>query len=163
MSIRAAVRLIGSAVILLASAAWGFGRIRAERRKTDELAAFCGLVRYIGENIAHFSRPLPEIYADYSDEVLGRIGFLDALCVSGMEAAVRTMTVTDDEKCGREIKAFASAIGGGYREEQTQLCEYTFSRLSGVLAERRESAKSREKLYRTIPVLIALSVILMLI
>ena len=161
MNIQTSVKLIGGGAILLSAVLWSYLKIRAERRKTDELDAFCSLVRYIGANIEHFSRPLPEIYSDYSDRVLDAIGFTEAMREGGMKKAVERLSVADDKEYSREIGNFADKIGGGYREEQTELCAYTSARLTELLDSRRASARDKEKLCRTIPVLLALSVLLM--
>ena len=163
MNIQMSVKLTGSAAVLMSAVVWSIGRVRVERRKTDELAAFCDFVGYIGENIAHFSRPLPEIYSGYSDAALEESGFFDALSDGGMTAAVRCLGIYGEKECTDEIKMFAEKIGGGYREEQSGLCEYTKNRLSAMLEKRRSTAHGKEKLYRTIPLLLALSVILMFI
>ena len=163
MNMQTICKLIGCAGVLVSAVLWGIYKIRTERRKTDELAAFCDLVGYIGENIAHFSKPLPEIYAAYSDKTLSDGGFLAILRKSGMKTATESLAVFHEREVGGEMLTFASRIGDGYREEQTALCEYTKSRLGGMLEKRKTASRDREKLYRTVPLLVALSVLLMFI
>ena len=157
------IKLIGGAVTVIAAVMWGQGKIRTERKKTDELAALCRLVRYIGDNIEHFSRPLPEIYADFDDEILRREGFIEALKKDGMKTALGKGLLTVDGEAIEEMERFADRIGGDYREEQTELCEYTRSHLTGYVEERKKNSHDKEKLYRTCPVLLALSAVLMFI
>ena len=86
-----------------------------------------------------------------------------ALRSDGMKKAVDCLSIAADKECARDIFSFAEKIGDAYRDEQTELCRYTEDRLRAVLEKRKSSAHDREKLYRTIPLLLALSVILMFI
>ena len=163
MSIQSTVKLLGALTVVLSSVWWGVGKVRHERRKTDELDAFCDLVAFIGENISHFVRPLPEIYAEYTDGFPRGSAFAEVLRAEGMNAAIDTLAVNEDDACARDMYSFAERIGGGFREEQTELCEYTRSRLLAVCEKRKTTAKEREKLYLTIPLLLSFAAILMFI
>lgn len=160
---RAVFKLIGAAVLITSAVMWGIFKVRAERKTTDELEELCALVAFIGDNIAHLSRPLPEIFNEFRSNVLESCGFVDALRSGGMKAAVASLSCGESSEITREMSLFSEKLGMGYREEQTKLCNYTEGRLRTMLEERKKSLRDKEKLYRTIPVLLALSVILMFI
>ena len=152
------IRAAGALLLLAASIGFGAANIRAEKNRRRELDAILRLVRHIRENIEHFSRPLGEIWARFDDPVLDASGFLAVLRREGMEAAVRKSTLTADVRA--VLSSFASSLGRGYREEQIALCRYTEEKLSGIAETLAKSAPDRERLWRTLPVLAALSLIL---
>ena len=148
--------------MLLASAAGlGVTSIRAERRRRRELDALLSLVRHIRENIEHFSRPLDEIYARFDDPLLAASGFLTRLRQAGMGTAVRESELGIGEEERAVLISFAASLGRGYREEQIALCRYTEEKLTGIAENLARSAPDRERLWRTLPVLGALSLILL--
>ena len=61
------------------------------------------------------------------------------------------------------VQEFVRTIGNGYRAEELRLCEYTIGRLRGILDRARTDAAGQLRLYRTVPMLLALSVILILL
>lgn len=160
---RAVYKLIGAAVMLISAVMWGIFKVRAERKITDELEELCSLVGFIGDNITHLSRPLPEIFEEFRSDALDECGFIDALRHGGMRNAVAHLSCGENSEITREMSLFSEKLGMGYREEQTKLCDYTLGHLRALLEERKKTLRDKEKLYRTIPVLLALSVILMFI
>ena len=157
------IKLSGCALTVLSSVLWGQKKIRAERRKTAELGSLVSLVGFIGANISHFCRPLPEIYADFSDELLDSSGFTGLLRENGLKAALEGSSLSLDKNVMDGLTKFAARLGGDYRDEQIELCEYERKRLLSALKERKTAAHDKEKLYRTCPVLLALSAVLMFI
>ena len=158
-----AVRGFGAALILLSAGGWGAYEIRQGRRRLKELEAVCALLRYIRENIERFSRPLAQIYASWENPALAETGFLGLLRSSGFAAAVREADWHIPAGEREILEQFGEELGKGFREEQTALCRYTEDRLAEALAAMRNDLPGRERLWRTIPLLAALSLILLLI
>ena len=156
------VRGVGALLILLSAGGWGAYEIRRGRRRLKELEAACALVRYIRENIERLSRPLAQIYASREDPVLEEIGFLGPLRTAGFGAAVREAGWHIFPAEREILAAFGEALGKGFREEQTALCRYTEDRLAESLEKAKGDLPGRERLWRSIPVLAALSLILLL-
>lgn len=155
------VRAAGALLLLLSAIGLGAASIRAEKRRRRELDALLSLVRHIRENIEHFSRPLGEIYARFDNPVLAASGFLTRLRQSGMEQAVRETASDVGEEEREVLLAFAGSLGRGYREEQIALCRYTGEKLAQIAENLAKAAPDRERLWRTLPVLAALSLILL--
>lgn len=153
---------IGALALLAAAVVWGFGRIRSERRTTEQIAEMCALVGFIRDNVVHFNRPLPDIYADYYSRLLDDCGFIAVLRSRGLPDALECLSIADDE-IARQLRSFAERIGTGYTDETTELCEYTLARIEPALEKRRGAAHDRERLYRTMPILLALAAIMMFI
>lgn len=156
-------KIIGALILLLCSVGYGFIRIREERRAAAEVEAFAGLIRTVRENIAHYMKPLPEIFASCSGGILEENGFLPLCREKGIRAAWREVPMKLTPKLRTVTEDFVSRIGGGYREDELHLCDYTLEQFEKAEKEMRTELGNREKLYRTIPPLLALSAVLLFI
>lgn len=156
-------KIMGAVMLLAAAVGYGFVKIREERRKIAELDALCELVRYIRENIAHYMKPLPQIFASYNGGILEESGFLGDCRRYGIRTAWENSDLALPEKCRRAMCDFANSIGGGYREDELNLCDYTLEQIDKARLTMREELAGKEKMYRTIPPLLALSVMLIFV
>ncbi|MBR4204160.1 MAG: stage III sporulation protein AB [Clostridia bacterium] len=157
------VKGIGALLLLAASVGYGFSMIGEEKRKIRELRALVRLVRHIRESIDGLRRPLPQIFAAFSDPALAENGFLPLLRERGFEAAARETPWRQTEEVKRLLSDFGSSLGRGFADEELALCRYTEAKLSEALAALEKAAPDREKLWRSIPALLALSVILLML
>ncbi len=155
------IRAAGALLLLAASICFGAANIRAERKRRRELDALLALVRHIRENIEHLARPLHEIYALFDDPALASPGFLTRLRASGFPAALAETELSIGGAERAVLVPFADSLGRGYREEQIALCRYTEEKLSELAESLAKSALDRERLWRALPTLAALSLILL--
>lgn len=153
-------KILGAVLLIVTSVGYGFTKIREERRKIELNDAFCELVKHIRENIAHYMKPLGEIFSSYEGGILEDCGFLGDCRTVGIRLAWERSHFHLSEKPRRLMEDFANSIGGGYREDELNLCDYTASEMEKISRAMREEAVGREKMYRTIPPLLALSVVL---
>ena len=156
------LRAAGALLFVGAAFLWGQSEIRAGRRRIRELEAAGALCRFIRQNIERLATPLPDIFAAYEDPVLSAIGFLPILRREGFRAAVEGADWEIGEAERAVLCSFADALGRGFREEQVSLCRYTEDRIADAADALKKSAPDRERLWRSIPVLGALSALLML-
>ena len=157
------LRAAGAVLLVGAAMLWGLWEIGEGRRRIRELEAAQSLCRFICENIERLSRPLSGIYEAFEDPVLEENGFLPALRKEGFRAALgrARWRLSGGERA--ILSEFADGLGRGFREEQTALCRYTGDRLGDALETLRRGQKDRERLWRAIPVLFALSLLLLLV
>lgn len=159
-------KLAGSVILVAASIVYGRKKVLDERRKLRETEVLCDLVKHVGESIEHTLKPLPEIFRYYHNEVLEECGFLQEIRESGLRQAWESrsegMTGVDDN-VNQQFSVFCREIGRGYRNEEVELCNLTLKRLQDECARLRNDSKNKEKLYKTIPPLMAMSVALMLL
>ena len=157
------VKIIGAVTLLVASVYYGQVKITAERMRIIKLSAIMDMVKFIGEKIEHFSSPIPEILSEYRNSYLESIGYLEAIRTHGLS---KTADIIGTSPTGEEyilIKQFSDSIGKGYKDEEVSLCKYTHHKLTECEEKLSSALKDKEKLYRTIPIMLALSVILILI
>lgn len=156
------IKIIGAVILLAAAFGYGYLKIREERRKIAETDALCDLVSFIRQNIAHYMKPLPDIFAAYSDRcgLLEENGFIEICRTNGIRAAWEETVFHLPDNVREAMADFVRSIGGGYREDELHLCDYTLEQFEKAGLKMREEIKGKEKLYRTIPPLLALSVML---
>ena len=157
------IRCLGAVLLLTAAAGWGFYEIREGRQRIRELEAVRDMVRTVREGIDRLSAPLSEIYASYENPTLAACGFLHLLRTAGMERAVEDTEWRLSPAEQGILSELALHLGRGFREEQTALCRYAEDRLSDALEKRRADEDGRARLWRAIPLLAALSLILLLL
>lgn len=160
-------KIIGGILLLAASVGFGLIKIREERRRIRLARAFCELVKHIRENIAHYMKPLPEIFRTADCPILEEHGFLGDCRERGIRLAWEKFSDSAEnilpERVKRVLAEFSESIGGGYREDELNLCDYTIAELERAVREMTEDSVGKEKIYRTIPPLVALSAMLIFV
>ena len=159
-------KLAGTAVLLLASLLYGRCKVMEERKKVHEFEALLDLVNCITDGIEYGMKPLPEIFAEYRNEILEKNGFLEMARKSGLRETWMAYERKFSVSGGNGMKQFAGfcmKIGNGYKKEELELCGITRKRMEEELEKRKKDNGNREKLYRTIPPLMAMSLVLMLL
>ena len=156
-------KLIGGGLIMLASLLYGRMKIAEERKKSALAEGTVEFVRAVRDNISHYKKPLSEIFDSVRIDALERCGFLPACRSDGIRAAWETGTLKLPGKMSEIMCAFAERIGSGYREDELELCGYTLTQLEKHAEGVRTERENREKLYRNIPPLAALSAVLLVL
>ena len=157
------VSVIGGAVLVICAFYYGIEKSRAEKNSLLLIEALYSFVLHIGQQIETFRTPLPKIYEEYFNEHLEKEGFLQALCERDLFEALLTIRHKLPKDVFFQMESFSRSIGGGYEKEQTDLCGYTAKRLEESMLERRELLGSRLKMYRLLPLLLALCVVILLL
>ena len=159
-------KLIGAVILMAASLIYGRQKVSEERRRLRLTEALCDLVKQVLDHIEHRLKPLPEIFRDYRNSELEACGFLEAVRGRGLREAWEKHGGCFRGLDGRmmtQISAFCLEIGRGYREDEVELCTFTLKQLQEECTRLKNDAKNREKLYRTIPPLMAMSAVLVLL
>ncbi len=150
-------------MILLCSVLWG--RELCNKGKREELLLFglCAFVRYAKEQISTFRTPLFRIFEGFSNVELEKVGFIRSLRAGEGKESAKCLLGKIPDSAYKEICAFLDDLGGGYEEGQNALCAYTLKRLEEVYGERKANLMQRLKMYRSLPFLLALSLIILFI
>lgn len=154
---------IGAGILLAAAWLVSAGLIRDHKTDLQELEALYDMIAFIRDNIEHRMKPLPDIFETYTNAWLESCGFLPAVRRTDLRQAWEEQIVSVTGDARSLVEDFVRNIGSGYRTEELRLCEYTLSRLRGILEQTRADTANRLKLYKTVPMMVALSVILILI
>ncbi len=157
------IELTGAAIVIVAAILASFRLIYEYKTNLRELEALYDMISYIRDNIEHLMKPLPEIFASYSNEYLESCGFLSVVRESDLKQAWKGQVFRVKGEAYTLTTDFVNSIGSGYRTEELRLCEYTLRRFYDIIEKTRAESKNKIKLYKTVPILLALSVILILI
>ena len=156
-------KILGSGILIFAALYFSYIKISASRNKIREISAFIDIISEIKNGIYHFSKPLPEIFSNYNNDYFENNGFLKDITQFSARDVISKYSFVLNNESAEIIKSFFSKIGESYVEDEINLCGYTLERLTQIKNSMISDDKNIGKLYRTIPILAALSVILVLI
>ncbi len=146
--------------MILAAVLFGYWKTGELRGRLALLRGWMDFVAFVRDQIAHFSRPLTEICALYSGGMLEKNGCLSAMREGGIpRGGTFTAGLGEGEK--NAIRQFTQGIGQGYREDALRLCDYTLEQLKEAEKKRSGELGGEERMYRTVPLMFALSLVLM--
>lgn len=144
--------IAGMICLLLAAGLLGRALGRREKRYMESLRYALELLRHIRRKIDLFSTPCGEIMADV------RLG--DDQPVT--EERLR-MLCTDMGREGAVLADFLENLGSGYREDTLRLCDDTIAGLEERHKAAQREYPARAKLYTAMPLLIAVSLIVLIL
>jgi len=142
----------GMLCVLLAAGLLGMGLGREEQQYLESLRCAVDLLRHVRRKIDLFSTPCDALFSDAqaSDGLPLTDEKLQQLC-------------TQLRGEGQILRSFLDALGSGYREDTLRLCDDTAARLQSRLEKAEKEYPSRIKLYTAMPLLIAVSVIVLIL
>lgn len=154
------LRLIGMVFLVAAGVLFGLSIRRAEHMRIGLLASSAALIRHARRKIDLFETPTADLFSDFTegfDERTRR-----ALVEKPLQEALEpVITALSDD--GIALEKFARELGSGYKNDAIRLCDYCLT----VVEDRHTAAVSRygthKKLYLVLPLLFAVSVIVLLI
>lgn len=148
---------------VVASLVYGRLKIRELRRRLLEISSFLKLVKYIGDNVEHFMKPIPEILSGFEDGYLGSVDFISDARTYGLRSAWQKGEFLMSEEVRGILDAYFSSVGGGYLDDEKKLTSYTEKRLEALLESEIAASKDKERIYKTVPPMLAGSIVLILI
>ncbi len=158
------LKLVGAALLTLGG--WGIGCLLAaqERRRVTEIEAILDFLRYIRVQIMTFCRPRGELFASYHNEFLETVGFSERLRTTGrITEALSAPLLSGDKEMRAWLTAFDAELGTSYTEGQIAACDFYIARVEEHLAARREEMPTRTRVRRTVSLVAAVMVALLLL
>lgn len=133
---------------------------RVARERILLLQSSEALLLHARRKIDFFGTPADSLFSDFTD------GFdpptRRALREKSAEDALRLIAERLGEY-GDALMKFSSEIGCGYREDALRLCDYCIEKTIAARTQAQEEYERRRKLYTALPLLFAISVIVLLI
>ena len=157
------IKLVGAVMILVSSAVMGTYIANVYSRRVTSTEAVADFIKYIKRNIESFSMPVGEMVTAYTSEHFELTGFLEAMRADGLSEAIEGGYLTLSGKAEREFAEFASRLGSDYTEGEVKRCEYYTGVFEDLLKAERENVSTNGRLYRLLPPLGAVSLIILLI
>ena len=163
MTAEIAIKILGALLLMLSAIYFSYAKISASRKRIIEVAAFIDMITEVKNSILHFSKPIPEIFASYNNEYFEKEGLIECIKTQGAKTAIQNYQFAGKNEIVSVVTSLFNKLGDGYTEEAVNLCSYTLEKLSDIRDRLTIENKNAEKLYRSLPILAVLSVILILI
>lgn len=154
------IRVAGALLLLAAAFGFGVSMRRQEKRHIRALESALTIIQHARRNIELFDTPLDELFSDYPESA--DTALREALQNKPLGQAIAPL-LQDMEEEAELMRKFARELGSGYKDDALKLCDYTEKRLEERLRKMKGDYPARAKLYTALPLLFALSVILLLI
>lgn len=154
------IKTMGILILWITALYYSYSRQWLDRRKNQMLEEIVSLMDWIQKNIECFAIPLDEISREYTSPLLDSYGFYTMWQTKGLLPALEELPLLPDT--AREIVLqYGKMAGHGYKEEELRLCRYTCEQLNHILKKQREDSQSKSRMYRTLPFLLVLSIVLL--
>ena len=156
------IRIFGILILLLSAVRYSFVMVKREKQKIAQLEDICALVLYVQRNIEGFMTPVNEIvqsFEEYSES------FSDYMVLAknhGLNYALEHYPMLQKAEIMKVFANFTKKIGRGYKEEELSLCQYTYTLLTEALSKEKDDFSKKTKMYKTLPIMSAISLALIL-
>ncbi len=154
------LRFVGSALILLSAVLFGYGARKGEREHILLLQDGEALIRHARRKVELYGTPLSELFLDFD---AGFSAEVQKKLKSVPPAQALQDVIVRLGADGQYLSRFSQEIGQGYKEDTLRLCDECIEMLSEKRRIAQAQCEARGKLYFSLPVLVALSVVLMLL
>ncbi len=156
------IQIAGTAILLLSAVSYSYILIKNERKKLAQTEDFCRLILYIKNNIDAFMTPIGEILLSFSDYGDSFADFMELAKTHGLSHASAHCTLAIEKESLRILEEFSAKIGCGYKDEELRLCQYSYNQMTELLKKERDEIGKKTKMYKTLPIMSAVSILLML-
>ncbi len=151
---------IGVTLLLLTSFWVGITMRSSVRRRITLLKETIQLVSQARRKIDLFNTPIDALFDDFLDGTDGRLwDFL-----SDVPSEKRLCRIAESlGEYGRPLYKLISEFGSGYKDDTLRLCDYCCEELEDTLHKAEEAYSRQKKLYIALPLLLAVSLIVLLL
>lgn len=155
------LKLLGILAIL--SAAYFFGKSASEEitEKLSVTEALISLIRHIETSISTVRMPVNSIFDNYSDKALDKYNYSVTAAKQGLSAANNLIKDVIASEVFDVMEYLAENLGGIDVENQVKLCTYTETRMNAIYERDKLKLADKKKVYRIIPFLVGVSVIIL--
>lgn len=151
-------RMIAGSILLLASAAFfSYEKIRSERLRYTGLQDWLSFLTFAENQIRSFRTPYPEIFTFFREQE--DTAFAHSLAQIGLTAQLSASTLPSGAI--PLLREYVAKAGSHYEAEEVRLCGYTITALQTILDAEKKNLREKTKLYRTLPLMLALSIVLL--
>lgn len=157
------VKILGSLILFAASCAISRIIYYNRRQTIKTYRELILLVEYIKRNISSYRTPVGVILRGYHSEYFDRTDFGDTLRNIGLSTAFEKCSLPISKEALEILTDFAVKLGSDYADNEIKRCDECLAHLTYCENKASESLEKNRDLYRFIPPLGAVSVIIMLI
>lgn len=125
---------------------------------TESLLYF---IRYISTSIKTARLPLTDIFETFSDPILEELGFLQSVRMYGIFESAELIKDVLSKDSYEAIMYLGKNLGGIDTESQLGICSYAEEILSKDAEIIKKDLREKKKMYRLLPILAGMSVIIL--
>ena len=157
------MKSVGCLLILVASSFISLILGKSGERRLRSLDETKRLVLYISRNIESFLTPVGDILSSYISEYLENSGFSEAMRCDGLCAAFLRGYIDLPPVAEDLMINFSGELGESYVDDEIKKCSHCLRTLEEIESAERDRVEKNRNLYRFLPPLGALSLIIILI
>jgi stage III sporulation protein AB len=156
------VRYIGLLLIFLACTFVGFALSGNESGRLENNESLLILFRFIYQKLSYFHASIFEIYDDFENERLEKIGFCKILKKKGLVEALLKCHFFDLDKITNEaLLQTAKQLGQAPLGEQLASCQYVIERLEENNKNLQQLCPTRKKIYSSLGMLCGIMAVIL--
>ncbi len=165
------MKMIGVLLFFSAAVMLGLTAGKKERARTAECYAFLEFFSYIENQIGYFFAPTKHIYQTVQNDVLERVGFLEALRSHEEDEVYFDVWTASLENCKDRlhltseqyeiVRSFGSCIGKSNEEWQMKTLAYYQEALASEAEKQKAEMKKNIKVYRTLGLAVGMAAVLL--
>lgn len=149
-------------LLLISAAVWtGSSAASHLKVKTDLTGALITFTEHIRASIYTSRLPLAEIFSSFSNDALEKSGFVYQLRQNNLRAATTVISGSISKDTENALIYLSDNLGGIDPDSQIKICEHTIDLLRAEEKKQKEMYAEKLKLCRSLPILVALSVIIL--
>lgn len=157
------IKALGCITILSASALLSMMLGRIGKNRLCAIDETKKLLQHICRNIESFLTPVGMMLTSYRSQYLEETGFADAMRKDGLCAAFLRGYLDLPEDAEEMMIEFSSELGDSYADDEVKRCRHYLTLLEQIEVSERERVEKNRDLYRFLPPLGALSLIIILL
>jgi len=157
------VQMCGIGILLVSAIYYSYGLIRHAGVRLSQLEDADALILFIRNHIESFMTPLAEILMSFKGYSVHFEEFIRAAREQGMCEAMECGKLEIGPDAERILGEFSRKIGSGFKEDELRLCNYCHSSIAEILKKERDDLNKKMKMYKTLPIMTAMSAVLILL
>lgn len=152
--------VIGSALLLMAAFILGLTIRKKDKDHLCLLREVISLIRHARRKISLFATPINELFGDFSEATLPILK--NALKTANPKDAINNISSLLGGD-GDILRKMYNEIATGYKEDAVRACDYATERMTDRATDFEKKYNARKNLYVSLPLLFAVSVIVLLL
>ena len=161
MSIITAVKLIGSALVVIGGAAMAYNLNARAKRALSITEGLINLIRHVKTQVSCYATPIDKILSGCERSVFEACGYAKEATPQSIGELIEGCPMLEGRALG-VMNEFSRGFGKSYRADQVRLCESSIEELSALRSDISDKLPIRRKLNSTLCISSAMAIVILL-
>lgn len=157
------LQVCGIGILIVSAVYYSYVLIHHAGIRLSQLEDTGALILFIRNHIESFMTPITEILRSFKGYSVYFEEFVCAAQELGMCEAMECGKLEIGPDAEKVLFEFSKKIGSGFKEDELRLCNYCHSAITEILKKEREDLNRKMKMYKTLPIMTAMSAVLILL